>query len=84
MRIHDLRHTCASLAIAAGADLKMLQRVLGHASAAMTLNRYGHLMPGQDVASRLDIGAQAAEAKPRAKVVPILSSPGTRVTGWLR
>ncbi len=56
LRIHDLRHTCASLAIAAGADVKLLQNMLGHASAAMTLDRYGHLMPGQAeaVAERLD------------------------------
>ncbi len=46
-RLHDLRHTCASLAIAAGADVKVLQRMLGHASAALTLDRYGHLLPGQ-------------------------------------
>ncbi len=46
-RIHDLRHTCASLAIAAGADVKVLQRMLGHASAALTLDRYVHLLPGQ-------------------------------------
>lgn len=47
LRIHDVRHTCASLAIAAGADVLVLQRMLGHASAAMTLDRYGHLIPGQ-------------------------------------
>ncbi len=47
LRIHDLRHTTASLAIAAGADVKMLQTMLGHASAVMTLDRYGHLMPGR-------------------------------------
>ena len=47
LRFHDLRHTCASLAIAAGADVKVLQRMLGHASAALTLDRYGHLLPGQ-------------------------------------
>jgi len=59
-RIHDLRHTCASLAIAAGADVKVLQRMLGHASAAMTLDLYGHLMPGQAeaVAERLDAAAR--------------------------
>ena len=41
---HGLRHTTASLAISAGANVKVLQRMLGHASAAMTLDRYGHLM----------------------------------------
>ncbi len=40
---HDLRHTAASLAIAAGADVKVLQRMLGHKSAKLTLDRYGHL-----------------------------------------
>ena len=36
---HDLRHTAASLAISAGANVKAVQRMLGHASAAMTLSR---------------------------------------------
>ena len=66
LRIHDLRHTTASLAIAAGADVKTLQTMLGHASAVMTLDRYGHLMPGraQDVADRLDVLARAAVSEP--------------------
>jgi len=73
LRIHDLRHTTASLAIAAGADVKMLQTMLGHASAVMTLDRYGHLMPGraQDVADRLDALARAAVAEPIAPAVPL-------------
>jgi integrase len=41
---HRLRHTCASLAISAGANVKVVQRMLGHATAAMTLDLYGHLM----------------------------------------
>lgn len=40
---HELRHTAASLAITAGANIKTLQRILGHTSAALTLDRYGHL-----------------------------------------
>ena len=35
---HPLRHTAASLAIASGADVKVVQRMLGHASATMTLD----------------------------------------------
>jgi len=35
---HDLRHTAASLAISAGANVKAVQRMLGHASASMTLD----------------------------------------------
>ncbi len=40
---HDLRHTAASLAVSAGANVKALQRMLGHASAAMTLDIYADL-----------------------------------------
>ena len=40
---YELRHTAASLAIAAGADVKTVQLMLGHASAAMTLDTYAHL-----------------------------------------
>ncbi len=37
---HDLRHTAASLAVSAGANVKAVQKMLGHASAAMTLDIY--------------------------------------------
>lgn len=40
---HDLRHTAASLAISAGANVKAVQRMLGHASASMTLDTYADL-----------------------------------------
>jgi integrase len=40
---HELRHTAASLAVAAGANVKAIQRMLGHASAAMTLDIYADL-----------------------------------------
>ena len=56
MTPHDLRHTAASLAVAAGANVKAVQRMLGHASAAMTLDVYAGLF-GDDldaVATRLD------------------------------
>jgi integrase len=55
---HKLRHTAASLAIAAGADVKVVQLMLGHKSAAMTLDVYGHLWP-----DRLDEVADALDAK---------------------
>lgn len=40
---HDLRHTAASFAVSAGANVKAVQRMLGHASAAMTLDTYAEL-----------------------------------------
>ncbi|MDT0331031.1 tyrosine-type recombinase/integrase [Nocardiopsis lambiniae] len=42
---HKLRHTAASLAIASGADVKVVQMMLGHKTATMTLDTYGHLFP---------------------------------------
>jgi integrase len=44
LRVHDLRHTAASVWLASGADPKVVQRVLGHATAAMTMDLYGHLI----------------------------------------
>jgi integrase len=55
LRPHDLRHTAASLAIQSGADVKVVQRMLGHASATMTLDLYAALWEGglDDVAQRM-------------------------------
>jgi integrase len=59
---HGLRHTAASLAIAAGADVKVVQQMLGHKSATMTLDLYGHLFENRldEVADRLDSAARAS------------------------
>lgn len=54
-RVHDLRHTHASMQIAAGTDLLSVQYRLGHESLKTTADRYAHLMPGQQLAA-----AQAA------------------------
>lgn len=53
---HDLRHTAASLAISAGANVKAVQRMLGHAKASMTLDVYSDLFDSdlEDVATRLN------------------------------
>jgi integrase len=56
---HELRHTAASLAVSAGANVKAVQRMLGHASAAMTLDVYSGLFDDDldGVAERLNIAA---------------------------
>ena len=63
-RVHDLRHTAASLMIQAGYPPKMLQEILGHASITTTLDLYGHLYPGEmdRYAARLDDAAGIADA----------------------
>lgn len=60
--LHDLRHTAASLAISAGANVKAVQTMLGHASAALTLDTYADLFPDdlEAVADALDAAARAA------------------------
>ena len=45
MRLHDLRHTCASSAISAGANVKVVQKLLGHKTAVLTLDQYGIYSP---------------------------------------
>jgi integrase len=64
---HQLRHTAASLAVSAGANIKVLQTILGHKTMTLTLDRYGHLYPDDlgTVAEALDVGARAAAASLR-------------------
>lgn len=57
---HDLRHTCASLLISTGANIKVVQRQLGHATAAMTLDRYGHLYDA-DLTGAAEVLSKALE-----------------------
>ncbi|GAA1480618.1 site-specific integrase [Gordonia sinesedis] len=61
---HDLRHTAASLAISAGANVKAVQRMMGHAKASMTLDTYADLFPDdlERVATKLS-EQRAAELK---------------------
>ena len=55
-RFHDLRHTYAVNSIRAGDDIKTIQSNLGHASAAFTLDKYGHFTEQmkQDSATRME------------------------------
>jgi integrase len=48
LTLHDCRHTFASLMIAAGVNAKALSTYMGHGSITITLDRYGHLMPGNE------------------------------------
>lgn len=76
---HDLRHTAASLAIHAGANPKAVQRMLGHASAAMTLDTYADLFEDDldAVSERLDavraetvVGFSWGSAPATSKIAP--------------
>ena len=79
---HQLRHTAASLAIASGADVKVVQQMLGHISATMTLDTYGHLFEDRldEVGSAMDAARAAAQARRAAlrvlpRVAPALPEP---------
>ena len=47
LRLYDLRHTAASLMIRQGASVKAVHKQLGHATASITLDTYGHLFPDE-------------------------------------
>ncbi len=68
---HDLRHTAASLAISSGANVKAVQRMLGHASAAMTLDTYADLFDD-------DLDAVAAGLNDAMPLVAPPAGPQTR------
>jgi integrase len=63
---HELRHTAASLAIASGANVKVVQQMLGHKSAAMTLDQYGHLFGDQldEIADAMDAAVEISRGRP--------------------
>jgi integrase len=77
LRVHDLRHTCASLLIGLGAHPKVIQERLGHSSIMVTMDVYGHLFPSLNEAltERLDEVFRAARhwttEKPAETVTPI-------------
>ena len=55
IRLHDLRHTWASLALQAGVNPKVVSERLGHATVSFTLDTYSHVMPGlqEDAAAKV-------------------------------
>lgn len=66
-RFHDLRHTCVSRLVAAGADVKLVQAVAGHSDPLITLKRYSHLLDARviEAAGRFD-PARTEEREPQA------------------
>jgi integrase len=63
LRLHDLRHTYASALIEAGESVKVVQARLGHASAMVTLDVYGHLWPDSDDRTRAAVDAFLAPTR---------------------
>jgi integrase len=68
VRIHDLRHTAATLLLASGADLKSVARILGHASVVMTGDLYGHVIDAQVFAAARALRAPSLAAVEQAGI----------------
>jgi integrase len=82
--LHECRHTFASLMIAAGVNAKALSTYMGHANIGITLDRYGHLMPGneEEAAGLLDAYLDRANIQARMAAIasdgtPMIESHGT-------
>jgi|SRR5215211_6497725 len=65
IRLHDVRHSHATAALAAGVPAKVVSERLGHANIAITMDTYSHVLPGMDeraasAVARLILGDEAA------------------------
>ena len=69
--LHEARHTFASLMIAAGVNAKALASYMGHSSVAITYDRYGHLMPGNEDEAAALLDAYLERANSRARLASI-------------
>jgi integrase len=56
IRLHDLRHSCATLLLARGVNPRVIMETLGHSQVSLTLNTYSHVLPAlqQDAAGKMD------------------------------
>jgi integrase len=72
LRFHDLRHRFASVLISDGCSVVAVQRAMGHSSAAITLNLYGHLMPTDSdrIRTAIDRASRRAEDSLRTADAP--------------
>jgi integrase len=78
IRLHDLRHTFGSLLLQTGASIVYVKEQMGHSSIQVTVDTYGHLIPGANVCfvDRLDaVLAERAEASPQQSATPAQQGP---------
>lgn len=72
IRLHDLRHTHATLLLLAGVHPKIVSERLGHASVSITLDIYSHVLPGMQEAAAVifdDMMAKATEIRKKERVL---------------
>ena len=75
--LHEARHTCASIMIAAGVNARAIAAFMGHSSIQITFDRYGHLMPGseQEAAALIDDYVRAAAERREGPLVRPMVRP---------
>jgi integrase len=78
VRLHDLRHSCASLLLSKKVHPKLVQEQLGHSRIATTMDIYGHLIPAlsQEVADTMDSIIVEGRAKQVENPVASNGQPG--------
>jgi integrase len=69
--LHEARHTCASIMIAAGVNAKAITDYLGHSSIEVTFDLYGHLMPGNEAEAVALIDAYLERANTVARLAAL-------------
>ena len=57
IRLHDLRHSAVTAALAAGVPVKVVSQRIGHANVTVTMSVYAHVLPGDDEAAAVAIAA---------------------------
>ncbi len=75
VRLHDLRHTFATMALEHGMDIKTLSALIGHASTATTLNTYTHITDEMRLKAALTIDRGIAKAPPQLSTVKKPAAP---------
>jgi integrase len=76
IRLHDLRHSTASILLARGVHPKVVSELLGHATIALTLDTYSHVIPS--------LQSEAAAVMAAAVLDPALTPPESAPTGQVR
>jgi integrase len=66
IRLHDIRHTHATIALKAGVPVKVIPERLGHESPAFTLKQYAHVIPGMQAEAAAQIAQIVAASPPRS------------------
>jgi integrase len=74
--LHECRHTFASLMIAARVNAKALSTCMGHSGISITLDRYAHLMPGNEAEAAGLLDAFLACADPKARLAALADTTG--------